>query len=761
MTVGVRRKLIVKDGYGERDVLLVGTVSVGRDPSCEISASDPALSRRHAEFLETSSGVLVRDLHSQNGIKVNNVAVREAMLRPGDIVSVAALTLRFVEDATPADAAQSAPPPNTADERTVLLGGPPGHAPAPASPPAPPQPAPVPAAPPQPASAEQTGMFSAPPAHGRAAPPAAPSARPAPMPVPPASAPAAPPASAANRGAVGVEDDRTNVMPMPPAGGHAPSPAAPPAAAANRGASGVGDDRTNAMPMPAGGHAPSPAAPHAAVANRGGAATAEDDRTNVMPMPQIPVAAPVAPAAGAAAPAAMPARKPSASKAAKDAAPAKTKAATHSSWAARVLVRVLLLTLFVSLLSAVPLMIWHQQQMNAVTLSRATALADLLAADASLALTTGQDLDSATDEVVGQSGVIAARVLNLEGRVLAPAARSAETITTIPGVNAAPADVLRVRAEWNGDVLEVVRPVSAKGSPRAALAWITISPTTEFNGSSLVVTAPIVLISLLLGWIVATFVTRSTLRGFSHLNEDVELALSGRTEAVRDPLGAKPLTDLTNTINYLVARLRSTSDEPLPLHSAANTPSPSSPTPLPLPQRPGVGERERGGAVSQAAGSASAGQHGVIAPAQHAPAQPGHHGAVSPDLRSSASAPAGAPNAAAPAPAQRTPAAPPAIAIEARITVDPGFHVTDASPGCADLLGVRPEALVGRHLLDAITDRQIADAVLGCLSALPAQGERQAVAADAAGRRLVATVSRTGKDKPVTIVLRTAEPHSS
>ena len=63
-----------------RDVLLLGTVSVGRDPSCEISANDPALSRHHAEFLETAGGILVRDLRSQNGIKVNSVVVREALL---------------------------------------------------------------------------------------------------------------------------------------------------------------------------------------------------------------------------------------------------------------------------------------------------------------------------------------------------------------------------------------------------------------------------------------------------------------------------------------------------------------------------------------------------------------------------------------------------------------------------------------------------------------------------------------------------------
>src|SRR6266511_1893623 len=132
MTVGVRRKLIVKDGNGERDVLLLGTVSVGRDPSCEISANDPALSRHHAEFLETAGGILVRDLRSQNGIKVNSVVVREALLRQGDVVQIAALILRYVEDAAP-DAAP-APPPDTAADRTVLLGGPPAPAAAPPPP---------------------------------------------------------------------------------------------------------------------------------------------------------------------------------------------------------------------------------------------------------------------------------------------------------------------------------------------------------------------------------------------------------------------------------------------------------------------------------------------------------------------------------------------------------------------------------------------------------------------------------------------------
>jgi FHA domain len=689
MTVGVRRKLIVKDGTGEREVPLAGTVSVGRDPSCEISANDPALSRHHAEFLETGRGILVRDLRSQNGIKVNSVAVREAILQPGDIVSIAALILRYVEEmpeSAPAVPAAAAAPPDTKAERTVLLGGAPPGPPATAPLAAPVAPPPVVVAPPPPAPAAPPLASVLPPA---AATPQDDSTRYAAPPPPPAAAPVplanlVGPPPGPSKG----DSDRTNMMPFPPQPvAAAPAPAVPPARS------------TGVMPV-------APPAPP--------------------PVPQRP-------------------RVSSTERAAQELAATKVKAATNTSWAGRVLLRVLMLTLAVSLLSAIPLMVWHQQQMNAVTLSRATALANLLAADASLALTSGKDLESAPNEVLEQPGVVAARILAVDGRVMAPAPRSAENITAIPGINAAPGDILRLRSEWNGDRLEVIRPVAAKGQPRAALAWVTISPTTEFNGSSLVVTAPVVVFSLLLGWIVAWRLTAATQKGFAKLNEDVELALSGRADVVRDTIGAKPITDLTNTINYLLARLHGVSGEP----GAA-----------PAPAADGPGASKRSTLVVAVPSSPSPVTPPVVIPPP-APQQP-----ATPIMGT----PAPPPAPARPAPAPSAPTAPAAVApppapaaaaatgAEARILVDTGFHVTEASPGCASLLGVRPDSLVGRHLLDAIADRQIADAVLGCLSALPpGAGERQAVTADGNGRRLVATVSRPGKDKPITITLRPAE----
>jgi predicted component of type VI protein secretion system len=97
------RKLVVDDGRSARELLLVGNMIVGRDPECEISHKDPRLSRRHAEFTVGDDGVIVRDLDSRNGIRVNGAAATEAVLQPGDVVQIAQLTVRFIDGDMPAD----------------------------------------------------------------------------------------------------------------------------------------------------------------------------------------------------------------------------------------------------------------------------------------------------------------------------------------------------------------------------------------------------------------------------------------------------------------------------------------------------------------------------------------------------------------------------------------------------------------------------------------------------------------------------------
>ncbi len=70
-------------------------VVIGRLPECTVVLGDPNVSRRHAEVRHTPDGVVVTDLGSTNGTRVNGVAVREQYLASGDEITVGSTTLVF------------------------------------------------------------------------------------------------------------------------------------------------------------------------------------------------------------------------------------------------------------------------------------------------------------------------------------------------------------------------------------------------------------------------------------------------------------------------------------------------------------------------------------------------------------------------------------------------------------------------------------------------------------------------------------------
>jgi hypothetical protein len=97
----VSRKLVVSDGTRERELQLVGTLVVGRDPLCDITYDDALLSRRHAEFVAAGDQVTVRDLGSRNGVFVNGKKIAEHSLRSGDVVQIGPVRARYVADVAP------------------------------------------------------------------------------------------------------------------------------------------------------------------------------------------------------------------------------------------------------------------------------------------------------------------------------------------------------------------------------------------------------------------------------------------------------------------------------------------------------------------------------------------------------------------------------------------------------------------------------------------------------------------------------------
>jgi hypothetical protein len=80
---------------GERVVIGADPVVVGRLPECTIMVSDPNVSRRHAEFRHVGDAVVVTDLGSTNGTRVNGVAVREQHLASGDEITIGSTTFIF------------------------------------------------------------------------------------------------------------------------------------------------------------------------------------------------------------------------------------------------------------------------------------------------------------------------------------------------------------------------------------------------------------------------------------------------------------------------------------------------------------------------------------------------------------------------------------------------------------------------------------------------------------------------------------------
>ena len=70
-------------------------LTIGRMPECDITLSDPNVSRRHAEVRRQGTGFVVFDLNSTNGTRVNGAGVKERLLNDGDEITVGATKLRF------------------------------------------------------------------------------------------------------------------------------------------------------------------------------------------------------------------------------------------------------------------------------------------------------------------------------------------------------------------------------------------------------------------------------------------------------------------------------------------------------------------------------------------------------------------------------------------------------------------------------------------------------------------------------------------
>jgi FHA domain len=78
------------------DILLDrAMVVVGRHPACDARLDSLRVSRHHCCMVQESGEVVVRDLGSTNGIRINGQRVEMGRLKPGDELSIAHIRYRF------------------------------------------------------------------------------------------------------------------------------------------------------------------------------------------------------------------------------------------------------------------------------------------------------------------------------------------------------------------------------------------------------------------------------------------------------------------------------------------------------------------------------------------------------------------------------------------------------------------------------------------------------------------------------------------
>lgn len=502
------RRLIVVTPEGERELLFIGRLSVGRAPECDISLADTKISRRHAEFDATGPQPRVSDLGSRNGILVNGRKVGAADLVPGDVITVGDAWIRFEEQV----AAAPVPPPGAPaiDDRTAVLPPIAPVAPAPVAPLPPPLLPELPSAPPLATSS----------ALADDGPPA---------PVAPMPSVVPPPAASA-------DPDKTNVIPR----GMAAAPPAPPVTAPPPPVQGAGaEQRTTVLPPP----------PRPVAAEAGGRTARLDDAR--------PVAAAVAPSAM------PPVQAPPPIAAPPPAAPSSTPPDALSggprfSWGGLLGLLTVLLGGLAVLLGALPLMLASSTAIDALSQRQARTLAGWLAAGVHPSAGDIVDPEVMTG-VLAQAGVQEAMVLDrATGRAVAPRPVVGRSFSALPGVGEA---WRSIDAPQVGRVDQFADAYAPAGGG-AYIAWVRYErPALQDTGLAVMVA---LMASLIFAIVTSILVKRHTRAVLQHFTRQVELAVSGANPKVMQGTLIPGLDRLPGVVAYLLEQRRNAQGQAFP-----------------------------------------------------------------------------------------------------------------------------------------------------------------------------------------------------
>jgi predicted component of type VI protein secretion system len=88
---------------------------LGRHPECDVQIDSRKISRRHCCIAQVDDYLVVRDLDSTNGIRINGVRVVEGRLRPGDEITIGNHRYQVAWDEAMAPTPRKAAPPRLDD----------------------------------------------------------------------------------------------------------------------------------------------------------------------------------------------------------------------------------------------------------------------------------------------------------------------------------------------------------------------------------------------------------------------------------------------------------------------------------------------------------------------------------------------------------------------------------------------------------------------------------------------------------------------
>ena len=84
-------------------------INIGRRVENHIVIDDPRISRNHAQLRVIKGHFVLFDLDSTGGTFVNGQRTSQTVLYPGDVISLAGVTLVFGQDISPTDLVETSP----------------------------------------------------------------------------------------------------------------------------------------------------------------------------------------------------------------------------------------------------------------------------------------------------------------------------------------------------------------------------------------------------------------------------------------------------------------------------------------------------------------------------------------------------------------------------------------------------------------------------------------------------------------------------